>query len=352
MRTTFIYALAIGASMLLCTGLAWADTCASCHQDTTPGITASWESSSHAEAGVLCADCHGSDTDKAHSGKARVDAALCGACHEDALKGHNKGAHGAAPPEDARRCGRCHEVRDRCDSCHGSHGTDTIKAGSPGRCASCHGGSVIEAWASSPHGGDSVERGTNKIPACAACHMSGGSHNVSTGIASRKPANQRQKEREAMVGTCMLCHSPTLAQGALAGADHETARIRVLEEEALALAGSPHEEEAIASLARQERVGVYHRFRPAPEPHGGSALKQMLDTLKHKSKLEQRLIMLEARVENFSGALDEKASTKPAIDPDTLKCALRALKDRFISGKISEKRYEKEKNRLLNKAGL
>ena len=34
------------------------EKCVDCHQQTTPGIVAHWEGSTHAETGVACVECH------------------------------------------------------------------------------------------------------------------------------------------------------------------------------------------------------------------------------------------------------------------------------------------------------
>ena len=217
------------------------DPCLGCHEDKTPGVVGFWKDSAHFGAGVSCAKCHGTDKKKSHKGNAKVNATVCGKCHKGELKEHMRSKHALGMKtgqgctrnmpesrERSRSCGHCHEpgsskpivdsecamflaqspemqrqgclschrVEQRCDTCHTRHGTDTTLAGRAETCGVCHMGpdhAQFEMWRTSMHGvlysagsssiGNAPVSGPG-APTCVTCHMDGGTHDISLGIAT------------------------------------------------------------------------------------------------------------------------------------------------------------------------
>ena len=77
--------------------------CVDCHRQTTPGIIAHWEGSTHAETGVACVECHRADEGDAdgfpHYGQhiaAVVTPRDCSRCHGEVAKEFEGSHHAAA----------------------------------------------------------------------------------------------------------------------------------------------------------------------------------------------------------------------------------------------------------------
>ncbi len=225
--------------------------CISCHQERTPGLFQSWAESKHAQKGVNCITCH-VDHQAASEQKSMVFPDRCGECHKKQIEEFRRGRHSIAfermriqgeylaIPQEIRAgfCERCHLVEKRCNSCHTSHRFSLKEAGDPDACGTCHLGPDHphkEMYESSLHG--TIYRATQnpeRAPRCITCHMPGGSHNSSFGIA-QGPAGtgspvvdlnkvpitreEQEKRRGEMLSVCTGCHSRRFAQEQLENAD-------------------------------------------------------------------------------------------------------------------------------------
>lgn len=87
------------------------DTCAECHAQVTPEVTAQWQASRHGLALVKCVVCHGST-----------------------------GADFRARPGSAG-----------CAGCHPAEAAAASRAGAPARCFDCHAPHALAAKGTSPH---------------------------------------------------------------------------------------------------------------------------------------------------------------------------------------------------------
>jgi len=225
--------------------------CISCHQERTPGLFQSWVESKHAKNGVHCVTCH-IDHQAASEQKSLVFPEKCGECHRKQLDEFKKGRHSIGfermriqgeylgIPQEIRAafCERCHMVEKRCNSCHPSHRFSLKEARDPDACATCHLGPDHphkEMYETSLHGIIyKLTQNPDRAPRCVSCHMPGGSHNSSFGIA-RGPAGTRspvvdlkevpiskeeqEKRRAEMLNVCTGCHSRRFAQEQLENAD-------------------------------------------------------------------------------------------------------------------------------------
>lgn len=225
--------------------------CMECHQRVTPGLFQSWVESKHASKGVHCMTCH-IDHQAASEQKALVSPEKCGECHPKQLEEFRKSRHSIgfdrmriqgeylSIPQEIRGafCERCHMVQKRCNSCHNSHKFSLKEAKDPGACGTCHLGPDHphkEMYETSQHGVIyKITENPSRAPRCITCHMPGGTHNSSFGIA-RGPAGTRsevvdlkevpisreeeKRRREEMIGVCTGCHSRRFAQEKLGNAD-------------------------------------------------------------------------------------------------------------------------------------
>jgi hydroxylamine dehydrogenase len=222
-----------------------------CHQRVTPGLFQSWVESKHASKGVHCMTCH-LDHQAASEQKAMVFPEKCGECHNKQLEEFKKSRHSVGwdrmrtqgeylgiPPEiRAAFCERCHIVQKRCNSCHTSHRFSLKESRDPDACGSCHLGPDHphkEMYETSLHGiVYRLTQNPERAPRCATCHMPGGTHNSSFGIA-RGPAGtssvvvdlkeapisreEEERRRGEMLGVCSGCHSRRFAREQLENAD-------------------------------------------------------------------------------------------------------------------------------------
>jgi len=248
----------LSSSLMSCAGVSKkpaekidAGFCISCHQERTPGLFQSWVESKHAQKGVNCVTCH-VDHQAASEQKSMVFPDKCGECHKTQLDEFRKGRHSIGfermriqgeylgiPPEiRAAFCERCHMVERRCNSCHTSHRFSLKEARDPDACSTCHLGPDHphkEMYETSLHG--TIYKMTQdpaRAPRCVTCHMPGGNHNSSFGIA-RGPAGTRspvvdlkevpipleeeERRRQEMLGVCTGCHSRRFAREQLENAD-------------------------------------------------------------------------------------------------------------------------------------
>ena len=239
------------------------DDCLGCHRLKTPAAVRIWEGSAHFKAKVGCAACHGSDHARIDKGEAPVTLAICGGCHKKALAEHSASRHGMSlhsgwgctrnmegrPPAECRfcheegsslpksgvqcarflkqsaemgeaGCNACHNVERSCASCHTNHGTSLAIVRDPASCAKCHMGPdhpQWEMWQTSLHGTLFTSAGPATAPSCQACHMAGGSHNVSVGITMSSggvpyPAEKAAPARQEMLKICSDCHASAFAR--------------------------------------------------------------------------------------------------------------------------------------------
>jgi hypothetical protein len=168
-----------------------------------------------------------------------------------------------------------------------------------------------------------------------------------------------------MVETCMDCHSPRLAEKTLEQADAAAGRQRALKAEAESIVRALESDGIISGsvedgpraslrrineIAHREGANPFHRFRPdGAEAIPGDPLAVALESLKAEASLLRRIKTLEERVENLAAAARPRGSESR---DELLKKELRTLRDRFLSGEISKGSYKKQKNRLLDGAGL
>jgi hypothetical protein len=147
------------------------EACVSCHTKASAGLTAQWQDSAHATAGVNCMDCHQADKSEPdaieHEGSVIatiVSPKDCGRCHTAELEEQQGSVHAEAHAIIADRVpALAHNVTGPemqaagCDQCHGSRvkvkGDGTLDPdtwpnsgigrinpdGSKGSCSSCHG---------------------------------------------------------------------------------------------------------------------------------------------------------------------------------------------------------------------
>ena len=84
-------------------------------------------------------------------------------------------------------CERCHLVEKKCNSCHASHDFSAKAANEPEACGNCHLGPDHphkEMYESSLHGiVYKLTQNPERAPRCVTCHMPGGTHDTSFGIA-------------------------------------------------------------------------------------------------------------------------------------------------------------------------
>jgi len=225
--------------------------CMECHQRVTPGLFQSWVESKHARKGVHCMTCH-IDHQVASEQKSMVFPEKCGECHSKEVEEFRKSRHSVswdrmriqgeylAIPQEIRTayCERCHTIQIKCNSCHASHRFSLKESRDPEACGSCHLGPDHphkEMYETSLHGIIYKLTGNpERAPRCVTCHMPGGTHDSSFGIA-RGPVGtgaevvdlretpispeEVQRRREEMIGVCSGCHSRRFAREQLENAD-------------------------------------------------------------------------------------------------------------------------------------
>ncbi len=424
------------------------ESCHSCHSRETPGIITHWTGSAHAREGIGCGECHGGDYSEIHEAEDKrraVEAYICAKCHADASREHFSGKHGiglragractreqemtpeikagctdchekgssqvshkmecarflAQTPEMRRQgCLACHKVENRCDTCHTSHGTDLDAARDPAMCGRCHMGPdhpQYEMWKLSMHGIIHAKKGNDFAPDCAACHMSGGSHNVSKGITmglagQRYPDETRNSERNFMLSICSRCHAESFAAENLNDGDmiqrqskklldEASSIINELDKEGL-LMPSPSERPAhplsgntlvtgpqmlYEDLSRVEALyfkmkkfyyiitykGVFHQNPDYAHWYGNAPLKLTLSEIRSEAGLLRELKLLKERVDNLSAlGIDNQENNGPETQLERLKRELRQLRERYLRKKLSEDEYRERKNRLMERYGL
>jgi hydroxylamine dehydrogenase len=405
--------------LILTSAASAADECVGCHREKTPGAVRIWEESVHARKGIGCRECHGSDHGRIERGEARVDMKVCGRCHRKALAEHTASRHGmglhsgwgctrnlsgrspgecrfcheegsAMPkstvhcarflkqsPEMAEiGCNRCHDVESSCASCHTNHATDLRIVRDSGSCAKCHMGPdhpQWEMWQTSQHGTLRASAGSGTAPDCLACHMPGGSHDVSIGITMSSgcvpyPPEKAGPRREEMVVICSRCHATSFARKELARGDAVGAQSLALVKEA---------EGIIRDLGDRKLLDPMPDARP-PHPLSGASVvtdSQMLyedtshiERLFFKMKkydlartvkgayhqnpayahwygnaeLKMDLIDIRSEASRLRERNSRPAAAKPGIEEE-----LSVLKKRMERGELTREEYAREKEKLL-----
>lgn len=430
----------ISLALLIClsTTAHAGDVCFDCHEEKTPGINSYWKTSAHAKAQVTCESCHGSDIDANHKRSVTVNAAVCGSCHKKAYADHTLSRHNislksgrgctrnlqhsteqqksctfchetgstqprvttecamflAQSPEMQRQgCDSCHRVEARCDTCHSRHGTDIRTAAMPETCGTCHMGpdhAQFEMWESSQHGVLFRRAGEKSGPSCVGCHMKGGSHNVSRGIASGLPDSSplvKEQERTFMLDICTACHTRSMAKRNLEDADKILIQssslvaeaqliIEKLREERL-LQPAPEERPAhplfgknfvigphmlYENLSRAESLffkmkqfhymnttkGAFHQNPDYTHWYGNAPLKLTLSEIRSEDALLRQMDILGKRLNNLSAA----RSTTDEGESAELKKQLRELNEKRLRGEIADRDHQDRKNQLLREKGL
>lgn len=295
----------------------------------------------------------------------------------------------AQSPEMQRQgCSTCHKVETGCDACHTKHSTDLKIAADARTCGMCHMGPdhpQYEAWASSMHG-VLYQNSVPGLPAptCATCHMEAGSHNVSTGIATGRPPETRKDEREIMLNRCTGCHAGSFAKRSLDDADKIFLQGKSLVDEANGIVAGlsadgllePKPEDRPAHPLKGKSLvidshmiyenlsgpeALYFRlsrfyfpimfkaaFHQSPDyAHwfGNAMLKLAVSELKGDAAGLRDARRLRLRLDNLS-----TSQPKEAVSP-ALRDRLRALKDRFLKGEITETEYSRKTAELLDEHG-
>lgn len=411
------------------------DPCLSCHEQKTPGIVGYWKGSAHYGAKVYCVKCHGDDVEKSHKGEAVVDASVCGGCHGQEYREHEGSRHSlgmktgqgctrnlpesrekmrtcshchergstkpiadsdcamflAQSPEMQRRgCSSCHRVEQGCDSCHTRHGTDTSLAGLAGTCGTCHMGpdhAQFEMWSTSAHGVIYEAGGAKAAPTCVTCHMDGGTHNISQGIATGRPSHLRDAPRQVMLDICARCHTRAMAARSMQDADAIESQSRALVDEARqivealgtegllvpdpagrdphplfgqSLVTGPHMlYEGLSSVeAKYFRMkkfyyisafkGAFHQNPDYAHWYGNAPLKLALSEIESDAAALREAALLRKRMDNLSRLrFDSEAQ-----EVDAHKHALRELNERLYKGEITEEEHRREKKHILDSLGL
>ncbi len=305
-RLLFLIALGLlwVFSGAFCTGLFTKPTytemdpgfCMECHQRVTPGLFQSWVESKHAKNGVHCMTCH-IDHQAATEQKAMVFPEKCAECHRKQVEEFKESRHSVGwermrshgeylgIPQEIRAayCERCHIVQKRCNSCHTSHRFSLAESRDPEACGSCHLGPDHphkEMYETSLHGIIyKLTQNPERAPRCVTCHMPGGTHNSSFGIArgpvgtgstvvdlKETPISKdvEQKRREEMLGVCTQCHSRRFAKEQLENADQ-------VKDEGLKLLEKGKEE-----ILEVERGGILYPSVAERSPHPTEGKKLVL----------------------------------------------------------------------------
>lgn len=333
--------------------------------------------------------------------EAAHDKSSCTFCHE-----RNSAAPIAAAdcamflaqsPEMRRQgCDACHVVEVRCDTCHTKHGTDLVLAGRPGTCGVCHMGpdhAQLEMWETSIHGVIWEAQGPEAAPSCTTCHMLKGTHNVSKGIAHGLPEGAeelKKAQRDTMLGICAKCHTRALAERNLSDADKIEQQSRALVQEAQEIIEALNSEGLLEPAPAQRPrhplfgtgfvigphmlyenlsaveseffrmkqfhymsafKGAYHQNPDYTHWFGNAPLKLSLSEIKGRAALLRKTEKLKKRLDNLGGMLRDAAPGK-TTEGGNIKNELRRLRERNLSGEISEEQYRKLKKEALERSGL
>ena len=327
----------------------------------------------------------------------------CGTCHEpDSGLPREKAECArflAQSPEMQRQgCNACHQIENRCDTCHTAHDTNLETARDPSICATCHMGpdhAQYEMWKTSKHGILHNQFGSGYAPDCMTCHMPDGNHDVSAGISmglAGQPyaEEKRATERAGMVSICMQCHTKAFSEKALADADAIQKQSKALLDEAAAIIRELNDEGLIlpapgdrpphplsgpvleigpqmlyenlsaveAEFFRMKKFhyvtaykGAFHQNPDYAHWYGNAPLKLSLSWIRSQAELLRKVGRLQGRMDNLAVGGD-RGDRGPGEGPGQLDTSLRQLKERFLSGKISQDEYDRERAAILDRSGL
>lgn len=274
-------------------------------------------------------------------------------------------------------CNYCHSVEESCDSCHSKHMTDLKIVRDPNSCAKCHMGPdhpQWEMWQTSLHGTLNASAGRSAGPDCQSCHMPKGTHNVSTGITMSSggvpyPAAKAEAGRKEMVEICSGCHAPGFARRELERDDavrgqslailkeaegivwdlndrglldpmpadrppHPLSGANLVTDSQMLYEDTSHIERLFFKMKKYDYArtvkGAYHQNPAYTHWYGNAELKMdLVDIKSEASRLKGR-----TKGEHATPTTEEK---------------LRTLKNKFQRGALTEKEYEAEKRRVLDK---
>ena len=369
-----------------------ASVCATCHQERAQEHFASKHGVGF-RAGQACT--------RNRPGR-EAGQAECGTCHAaDSGLPREKAECArflAQSPEMRRQgCNACHGVENRCDTCHTAHDTNLETARNPSICATCHMGpdhAQYEMWQTSKHGILYELYGPGYAPDCLTCHMPEGTHNVSTGVSmglagQPYPEEVRKWERGRMVSVCRPCHTKSFSEQSLGDADAIQKQSKALLDEAAGilkklngeglLFPSPAERlahplsgpvfdigpqmlyENLSSVEAEFFVmkkfhyvtaykGAFHQNPDYAHWYGNAPLKLSLSRIRSEAELLRSFGRLRARLDNLGGGA--RAGEEPGSVPSGPEARLRELKDRFLSGQISQEEYDRQRVEILDASGL
>jgi hypothetical protein len=262
--------------------------------------------------------------------------------------------------------------------------TDLKIVRDPNSCAKCHMGPdhpQWEMWQTSQHGTLNASVGPDAGPTCQACHMAGGSHDVSVGITMSSggdpyPPQKAGPARAEMLKICSRCHAPEFARRELARDDAVRDQSKAILKEAEAiiwdladhglldpmpdrrpphpLSGkvlvtdgqmlyedTSHIERLFFKMKKYDYArtvkGAYHQNPAYTHWYGNAELKMdLVDIKAEASRLRERR----------AGRAMQGAPVAPTAEAQ-MEDRLRALKNKLSRGAISEADYEKEKAAIL-----
>ena len=328
----------------------------------------------------------------------------CTDCHEKGSLAPRQEAECASflaqsPAMQRQGCLSCHIVENRCDACHSSHSTDLSIAKNPAICSTCHMGPdhpQYEMWESSKHGILFRQKDKSYSPDCAACHMPDGTHNVSEGITmglagQEYPPDVRERERDKMLTICARCHLKSFAAQNLRDGDAIQRQSKALVEEADSIIREMEKEGLLIpspaarpahplygntleigaqmlyeNLSRAEALlfrmkkfyyiisykGVFHQNPDYAHWYGNAPLKLTLSEIRSEAELLKEFKLLRDRVNNLSALGLSGADSESGTDKESLKTALRKLKERHLKGELSKDAYEKHRSEILKRYGF
>lgn len=198
-------------------------------------LTAEWERTAHARAGVSCRGCH-QQTDRssgASKWQSKIDHTACASCHAAEDTGFLEGLHGMRlasklspmTPEQAQlpmKAAAKHEQLG-CSSCHRAHTFDTAFAAVEA-CVGCHDDQHTLAYKASRHfrlweleQSGRAAKGTGV--SCATCHLPREVHKEGgvTSVLVQHDQNANLRPNDKMIrSVCTSCHGLGFSMDALA----------------------------------------------------------------------------------------------------------------------------------------
>lgn len=279
-------------------------------------------------------------------------------------------------------CNYCHSVEDACDSCHSKHMTDLKIVRDPNSCAKCHMGPdhpQWEMWQTSLHGTLNASSGRKVGPDCQTCHMPKGTHDVSIGITMNSggvpySAEKAQPARAEMIGICSECHAPAFAKRELERGDqvrgqsiailkeaehiiwdlndrgfldpmpenrpsHPLSGRQLVTDSQMLYEDTSHIERLFFKMKKYDYArtvkGAYHQNPSYTHWYGNAELKMDLVDIKGEA----------SRLKERGGKKGEsKQQTQPGAEDE-----LKALKNKYDRGALSDDEYAKEKGKVLQK---